>query len=497
MKRRAADAWRTVPLWLRLYLPVCALISLVMVGLACRMIAVSADTGVRREIAGALDRQLMLADALRLYADSLAGQRGEATKLSDGLLASAAANYARYYTDHKSFLAVVDDEGRTLFSSMSAEQSSAMGLDPAKDQRRSTVIRRIGTETVVFVSSWIAVGDRQIRLDYARSITDLGAAQRAMGLQIALWLSAGLSALAVGLYILIRRALRPLDLLSGQAKALAQGKLAERIAVHGDDEIGRLASDFNRMAEAVQTKTELLQRAVAEREAFIASLAHEVKTPLTSIMGYASLLQSCRLNEADTSRALSLIHSESKRLDDLSKKLLELFRLGGGRVANKQPLSVPALLDELVSISRLGLAAKGQTLVCGTAIREVEADRDLLLVLLGNLLENASKASDGGAVIRLDVYPERPFAVFRVADTGCGIDSAFVHDVFQPFFTADPARDKKTSGYGLGLSLCKAIAEAHGGTIRLESRLQEGTAVYVRLPAAEILQIVDNAPIEP
>ncbi|MEJ8546304.1 hypothetical protein [Brevibacillus borstelensis] len=139
------------------------------------------------------------------------------------MLAKAVQNYGRYYTDNKSCLALTSEQGEKLFGSISPEDESITRLDPPKDGRRSYVMRSSGPRTVLVVSGWLELGEKLFRLDYAHDITDLISDQKSLATQIALWLSAGMLLSALGLYVLIKRALRPLAQLSTQAKAIAQG----------------------------------------------------------------------------------------------------------------------------------------------------------------------------------------------------------------------------------------------------------------------------------
>jgi signal transduction histidine kinase len=485
-----------MPLWIRIYLMVFGLIALIILFFSYRMITVSSEAGLQREYTGSLDRHTMFYNALRMYASTM-DQITYNPNLEHKMLTQAVQNYGLYYTDNKSHIAMTTEEGEQLYSSISPDDEHAMALTPSKDGRRSYVIRSVGWRTVLFVSGWMDINGKLFRLDFTDDITNLIADQKSLAQQMSLWLSVGMIMLAVGLYVLIRQALRPLAQLSTQAQAIAKGRYDHRITVKRGDEIGQLAVDFNHMADAIQANTELLQRAVHERERFIASLAHELKTPLTSIMGYADLLQYYHLDEQEVIQALQFIRNESKRLDDISIKLLEMFRLGEGPVLNKQVVPVFSLMQQAELITRFSLSRKGQLLDIKSSITEVAIDQELFLVLLSNLIENASRASDNEAVISIRVYSEEGSVVFCVRDNGCGIPVEHLNDVFQPFFMLDRARDGKKKGHGLGLSLSKAIAEAHGGRIDMESQVGEGTTVYALIPNQENLQNGDIPPIEP
>lgn len=470
---------KKTPLWMRIYLMVFGLVTVVIVFFSYRIIQVSIEYNLQREIISSRENHSMIGNALKMYESTIDDYY---PTLKKDILTKAFQNYGRYFTDQKSHVAITGESGEKLYSSIPDEEEKAMGLAPPKDGRRSYVIRNIDVRTVLFVSSWMKIDDQLLRLDYAHDITNLIADQKSLSLQISFWVLVGLTVSAAGLYVLIRQALRPLGLLSTQAQAIAKGRYQHRITVQRGDEIGQLAVDFNHMAEAIQANMELLQRGVTEREAFIASLAHEFKTPLTSIMGYASLLQHYDLEEKDVEQALSFIHSESKRLDGMSKKLLELFRLGNGEALNKQQVDVSSLMQQLKIISQFSLDRKGQTLEIICSVSTVTVDPELFLVLLSNLVENASKASENDAVIRFTVYTEDSFVVFCVEDHGCGVPEKHLTNVFQPFFMLDSARDRKKNGHGLGLSLSKAIATAHNGSIYMKSRLNGGTSVYTLVP---------------
>ena len=156
--------WRTPlrnhPLWFRIYWPACTLIAVVIVCITGRMLAGTSAANLQREIASSLAQHRVFGNSLVLYADTLTDATMEETVQ---LLPAAVRNYARYYTDQDSFIAMSDEEKSMLFSSMPASLESSMKLSPAKDGRRSYVIRRIGPMTVLFVSGWIEIGQRSYR----------------------------------------------------------------------------------------------------------------------------------------------------------------------------------------------------------------------------------------------------------------------------------------------------------------------------------------------
>jgi signal transduction histidine kinase len=186
--------------------------------------------------------------------------------------------------------------------------------------------------------------------------------------------------------------------LSKCTQAIAKGRYDHHITVKRGDEIGQLAVDCNYMADASQANTELLQQAVQEIEHFIASLAHELKKPLTSIMGYADLLQYYHLDEQPGIQALQFIRNGSKRLDDISIKLLELFRL--------------SLMQQAELITRFSLPRKGHLLDMKSSITAVAIDQELVLVLLSNLIGPGKEGDETVHVYGkiLDFEPNKIFS---------------------------------------------------------------------------------------
>jgi signal transduction histidine kinase len=446
----------------------------------------SGNVNLKREYESALEKHAMLGNALSLYAGSLLERFEYDPSQERELLAAAVQNYSRYYTAERSGIGMTSRAEERLYSNMSPQWEASMDLSPPEDGKRSYVLRMMDERAVVFISGWVNIGQQRYRLDYAQDITGMLEAGKTLAWQIGGWLAAGLLLLAAGLYVIIKRALRPLAQLSEQAQAMGSGQYEQRISIVYEDEIGSLAGEFNQMAESVQARTRQLQETVREREALITSLAHELKTPLTSIMGYTSLLQDYAIEGPERERALQSIRAESKRLDDLSRKLLELFRLAGGQLLDLQPIDADAFFEQLQLIARFGLQQRRQSLDMESTVHQLCVDQELILVLLANLVDNASKASEPGSVLRLRIYKEAGRIVLAVSDPGSGIPAEHQGEVFQPFYMLDRARDRVKGGHGLGLSLCKAIAEAHGGWIRLESREGAGTTVYTVLPVRQV-----------
>ncbi len=273
-----------------------------------------------------------------------------------------------------------------------------------------------------------------------------------------------------------RRMTRPLRTLTAASAEIADGDYARRTSLHTGDEIETLSASFDKMADAVQEKITALQADVQQREDFMGAFAHELKTPMTSIIGYADMLRTIQTTPAEQHEAAGAIYHEGRRLEALSGKLLALLGLGEEGLELR-----PTPLADLWP--RLQAACPGVALQLPACDAVVQADADLLLDLLCNLVGNAAKASAPGQPVPVEIWAEDAGdgVKLTVADHGCGIPKEEISRVTEPFYMVDKSRAREQGGSGLGLALCKRIAEAHGSALQIESEPGRGTRVSVTL----------------
>lgn len=293
--------------------------------------------------------------------------------------------------------------------------------------------------------------------------------RRFLGLEAAV-LAAG----ALVLALLARQMTRPLRVLTTTSAEIAAGDYARRTALHTGDEIEQVSRSFDKMADAVEEKIADLEADVQKREDFMGAFTHELKTPMTSIIGYADVLRSLQTDPEEQREAAKAIYHESRRLEALSQKLLALLALGEEKLT---------LADvELVALwPRLRLACPGVKLQLPAGRCTVQADEDLLLDLLCNLVQNAAKAGAPGAPVTVHCRDNGATVTVEVEDHGCGIPAAELSRVTEPFYMVDKSRARRQGGSGLGLALCKRIALAHGSDLSIESTPGQGTTVRLTL----------------
>lgn len=272
---------------------------------------------------------------------------------------------------------------------------------------------------------------------------------------------------------------RNLERLGEAACRFSEGDYSIRLKSSSNDEIGRLTQDFNYMAGQLEKTIDELKKSVKRQEDFTAAFSHELKTPMTSIIGYADMLRSMRLNEREVVEYADYIFTQGKRLESLSKNMLLLFEI----VQNETPMSSLSI-EQIVkkSVQSIESAMNQAGICCRTEVcsGRIMGNESLLISLLVNLLDNAKKASKEGGLIEISGFADKQNYVLKICDWGCGIPKEDISRITEPFYMADKSRDRKKGGTGLGLSLAKNIVRIHHADMHIKSQLGEGTEIELR-----------------
>lgn len=276
---------------------------------------------------------------------------------------------------------------------------------------------------------------------------------------------------------------KPIQSLNEATKAVAGGDLDTVIPITSHDEVGELAASFVVMIEAIKKRQQELEQALKQREDFIANFTHELKTPMTSIIGYTKILRQAKYSTEDKEKALNYIYSETKRLELLSHRLLELMELSANRI-ELQKIDAYELLQAALQLAEERLMIEVHANV---EHAYVLGERELLISCIMNLLENAKKASDNEINISLSGKKTADGYLITISDHGIGMAQSELARIDESFYTVDKARSKKSGGYGLGLSLCTRILKLHDSELHIESEVGKGT------DASFLLEIVYEA----
>lgn len=280
---------------------------------------------------------------------------------------------------------------------------------------------------------------------------------------------------------------RPLKAMELVAAEIGNGRYDKRVPVQSPDEIGDLAGAINRMAgqlAAVERERVSLE---AAREELFANISHELRTPLTAILGFLEALQDGYAENREQQQLyLTVAHREALHLKRMVEDLLDLARLTAKRVAIQRVPVDPVQAAREVCNQLQALAGNRRNQlrlnVSPAPMPQVLADPLRLRQILVNLVDNAIKFTEGGR-ITLAVKPQGEKVLFRVADTGVGIDEADLPMIWERFYKADRLRSRNRGGTGLGLAIVRELIDLHGGQIEVESRVGHGTVFTISLPA--------------
>jgi heavy metal sensor kinase len=298
---------------------------------------------------------------------------------------------------------------------------------------------------------------------------------------------------AIGGYVLVSHALRPVDRLSRTAEQLSLQDLTLRLpALRSGDALERLSISLNNMLTRLRYSVQTSRR-------FLADASHELRTPLTIIKGeLQELARTTALTDPDLSERVGSVLEEVDRLEHLVSGLLALSRLDAGEARSDWvELDLAALARATAEQMRLMAEDRGIAIEIAAAARTlVRGDSGRIKQIIVNLLHNAVRFTPAGGTVTLRVTGLNDGSVLEVADTGIGIPAAALPRVFDRFFRVDDARSRDDGGTGLGLSIVRAICVAHGAKIEVESRMGHGSSFRVHFPWHQLPITAIKAPEE-
>lgn len=376
------------------------------------------------------------------------------------------------------YFSVMDEGGTTLYSSLpSAVQYSVLrGAIAAGPQ--SVTFCYPGPGRYMVLASPLQGSVEGLWLVSVYDITALYTErERQVGQYLVLEVTAlVLAGAAAALFS--RRMTRPLRALQAAARSMAEGAYDRRVPPCRQAEFDALGQDFNRMAAAVESRVDALRQESQRQTRFVAAFTHELKTPMTSILGYADLLRMGEQPPERRRQAADYIYHESKRLETLSRQLLQLLGLQQGGI-DLSPVAVRLVFADVRRSLPEDFPAVIRTECDPAAV--VLADRPLLGDLLRNLVLNAANAGPRDGVVHLACTRREGGWEISVTDTGCGMAAQELPRITEAFYMVDKSRARRAGGSGLGLSLCAEIARAHGTALTFESEPGKGTTVRILL----------------
>ncbi len=401
----------------------------------------------------------------------------EAVGIDKQSIDSMINTYLGNLSEQDIFLEVMDENNKVVYSNLKVSPAASRDELNISSGKVNYIIRDLGEKTYLFVTGRISLDNNCYKVSYAKDISGIYNNKNSL-LSLLLRLNILISVVLVSVTIILSiYIVKPINKLIKSTRLIAGGNFSERVKVRSNDEIGLLSENFNSMAAVVEEKIHQLERASEDKQRFIDNLAHELRTPLTSIIGYADYLRTNKYDEETFINSLSFIYDEGKRLEKLAIKLMDMIVLRKEDFQLKEG-SLEEIFTDIKNSFIPKLKVKNIELEILTENISILMDRDLMKILISNLVDNAVKASGSGDKIILNSYRNNESNIIvEVKDTGIGISEDDLPRVFEPFFMSDKSRSRANGGAGLGLSLCAEIAKIHDAEIKIKSKPGEGTTV--------------------
>lgn len=372
---------------------------------------------------------------------------------------------------------ILSENGDVIFNEM--EEKPPFSIDELKNEAYNYRIVNSEDKTLILYASKIKHGELGFYFITATNITETISRQKNLQkiyerCYLVVFIIGSIMILFLSAFLT-----RPLKKMTVAADRIANGCYSMRLDIRGGDELGELSASFNRMVGAVERAVAELSEEAKKKEDFVANFAHELKTPLTSIIGYSDRIYQNEMPRNEVKQAAWYIWNEGMRLEALSHKLMDLTNF------NRQEFSLeylPAdeLLLEITQEMREILKDKDVTIICRTEPAYINTDYDLMKSLIFNIIDNAIKAECGTITINGTLW-ESEYQI-EVTDDGKGIPENELQRITEAFYMVDKVRSRKQHGAGIGLSLVKRIVEIQNGELYIESNEGNGTAVTICLP---------------
>lgn len=270
---------------------------------------------------------------------------------------------------------------------------------------------------------------------------------------------------------------RKIKILNQTVKEVEKGNYTAKVKKLGNDEIGNVGKSFNKMTDALQKNISEIERVSENRKKFIGNLTHEIRTPLTSIVGYSSLIKNRKVTKEEVILEYNKrIYDEGKYIEEISQKLMDLLLLQNGSIER----NIINLSEELNEIIENMQTTFPNVIFQKKIEKDIYAnfDKTLLKTLIINLTKNAINAYENNPIVRIELDSKK---VIKVIDYGKGIKQDELEKIKEPFYTLSKDRNRKFSGMGLGLPLCIQIVEMQEGKLEIESKENEGTKIIIKL----------------
>ncbi len=479
---------RRLKFWQKTYLAILALFLACVLGVVLSVYTLGQRQGFDAAVGEALSANRFFTEALAQDIATLQVRRPAA-------LAPLYDYYnARYATQESGF--EIFENGKAIYSCL-PKGATPLGHRPElaiKSGQQCHLVREMQSTRYLYIGTALPAPLAGTHIVYVTSLAGFYRQWETIRFLLFIISGAVCVVFALALYFVLSGMYKPLWAVTKTAQSLAHGTLSARANERRKDEFGELAKSLNAMATTVERQISALQASGDEKQHMLDNLAHELRTPLAAITGWAETLRGANLTAQEQFEAADTILFEANRALTLSQQLLRLSALRG-----EDGVLVPVPVGAAFARASHAILPKAEG--CGVRLTvlpphepcAILADEALLESLLCNLLDNAVKACEGGGEVTLYAEQQGETVALFVADTGRGMSAETLQNLGKPFYRADKARSRAEGGAGLGLSICFAIAAHLGAVLRFTSAVGKGTNVCITFTSPT--HLADNADI--
>lgn len=345
------------------------------------------------------------------------------------------------------------------------------------DNKYKTIIENTNNNYYMYISVKLDNGNVLV---YAKNVNSIYEIRNSLMTMCIYLIIIAMFVIAFIAYIISKTITKPMVEIQKEMVKLSKGNYDIHLK-ENNSELGKLSKNFNKMSKEIKNRNDELLDLINSKQIFIDNLAHEMNTPLTSILGYSELLEKANLTEEQKSKYLQYIQQETKRILDMYKKLLMLSYKKNADF-EKNNIDMQKVFNEIKDTLANRLSKNNIELILNNQLSYLQGDETLIIMCISNLIKNAINVSNPESKIMVNAFEMNSKKYIQVVDQGPGISEENIKKILEPFYRVDKVRSRKNGGAGLGLSICKSIMEMHGGDIKIKSDIGKGSIFILEFP---------------
>lgn len=434
----------------------------------------SFNNSLKREMNTAYQENSIICSTLKNYTNWYEEDIEDISRIQELLATVTVQSF-----DRNIMFCLRDVKGDIVFQNDHFNHSSTSTKNLKNNQKKS-ILKKSPSKYYVYTLQIVSIGSNQFYIENKYDVTSLFQTRSS---QIQTYLKSTAVLLCLGMilvYMISSWLMKPIKRLSQGLKEVTQDNTYSQLEVTGDDEIADVMNDFNSMSIHLSQTLEELNETIEKQKIFIGDFSHELKTPLTSIIGYGDLIRSKKLSEEELILYSNAIVEEGKRLEKISMKLMDLTVLKQD-TCTLSPIPTTLFFEQIQQGIKPLLDQHNITLTMDITPSTIYIDTDLMKTVLYNLIDNSRKAIGNNGHIEIRGFIEDKNYHITLTDNGCGIPKEEIDKLTQAFYMVDKSRSRKNGGAGLGLSIVDTIIKAHHASMNINSVVNQGTTIEIIL----------------